>query len=226
MQEVENKLASITAKKRRRAPRKKRAPKKENLKKPKKTSKIPEDKNSSPEVSSELSELPSDLEEYLTTQTGTSYLKKSKIIPQDSNNPNFCFLCNLSLSNQNELEAHMYFHKPQHTFKCEICGKAYKFKRSINKHTREVHADELRKRFSRRKSSKWLRTYFKTSKTEEKLFYAEMEKANMFFFEKIDSYSLLRLQLESDWISRELSHDSTMIYEEFYQFHIPNTDIN
>lgn len=224
MQEEERLLLSKKhPKKRSKKLSKKKVEKKEKTQKPRKKLKVSDDESDSAEISSELSDIPSDLEEYLASQTGLMYLKKSKNVARNPENSSFCFLCNLSLSSPNELEAHMYFHKPQHVFKCEICGRSFKFKRSINKHTREVHADELRKRFSRRKSSKWLRSYFKTSKTEENLFLAEMEKANMIFFEKLDSYSQLRLQLESDWISREFVHDSTMIYEEFYL--IPNTVI-
>jgi hypothetical protein len=98
-----------------------------------------------------------------------------------------------------------------------MCGKSFKFKSSLNKHLRDYHSEEKLRRYSRRKTSKWLKSFLKSSLSEEYLFYTEQEKPNMVFFEDLSNFSTFHEELQRAWASREFYDDNVLKYEEFFE---------
>lgn len=172
---------------------------------------------SSSEELSDISDDSSDQIEYNICQSSyKSQFNYSNPLSLLQSDINTCFICNLSLSSKYELDSHLYFHQAIHIFKCMICGKSFKFKRQLRRHCRDSHLDEELKRFSKRKSDKWLRTYFKSSETEERLYLAGLEKPNMEFFCSLATSAPILEEIQMEWASNEFYDDHIYNYEEFY----------
>ena len=172
---------------------------------------------SSSEELSGISDDSSDQNDYDFNRSGQksqfNYSNPDYLLQSDINT---CFICNLSLSSKFELDSHLYFHQASYIYKCMICGKSFKFKRQLRRHCRDSHLDEELKRFSKRKTDKWLRTYFKSSESEEKLYLAGLSKPNMEFFCNLATLGPSLEEIQKDWASNEFYDDHVFNYEEFY----------
>jgi hypothetical protein len=127
-----------------------------------------------------------------------------------------CEICLLIFNKREDFDSHNYFHENPPIYSCYLCQKSFAFKRGLGRHYQKNHFEVLNKRISARKHRKWLRSYLRTSVTEDDLSLGEMDESNIDYVESLKSFRQTRLKQEAEWLAREYLSDDRLVVEDFY----------